>query len=127
MGELAVQANQQVESALNRGGITTARYLSNTVTFVTSTSDISIQVNPDILSTDVDKVRVETPDYAITLKLNDLEPDLTETLTFAAEKVDTGYAAGGSLSKAAVKVSLPSGKMTNAITVSLPSGIGDPK
>lgn len=123
--EFAAQANQSIESALLSGGINTARTLSDTITFMMSATDISIQIDPDVLATNVDKVRVETPSYTITFKLADIEPDLTHLLTFTAQDMGTGYAAGSNSSKVTVKVSLPNGRTTNSITVSLPSDNGD--
>ena len=125
LDESASQANRGVESALVSGGINTVRTLSNTITFMTSASDISIQIDPDALTTNVDKVRVETPSYAIIFRLVDIEPDLTHSLTFTAQDIGTGYAAGSSSGKATVKVSLPNGRTSNSITVSLPSDNGD--
>ena len=121
----AVEASKAVETALTDGGVTTARYLSKTIVFTTDKQDISIQIDPDILTTKVDKIRVETPTYAVTFKLSDLEPDLTQPLTFTAQDMGTGYAAGSNSGKATVKVGLPNGRTTNSITVSLPSDSGD--
>lgn len=125
LGLTAVEASEAVEMVLTNGGVTTARYLSKTIILTTDEQDISIQIDPDILTTEIDRVRVETPTYAVTLKLADLEPDLTQPLTFTAQDVGAGYAAGSSISKAAVKVGLPNGRTTNSITVSLPSDSGD--
>ena len=125
LGLTAVEASEAVEMVLTNGGVTTARYLSKTIILTTDEQDISIQIDPDILTTEIDRVRVETPTYAVTLKLADLEPDLAQPLTFTAQDVGAGYAAGSSISKAAVKVGLPNGRTTNSITVSLPSDSGD--
>ena len=117
----AVEASEAVETALTDGGVTTARFLSKTIIFTTDEQDISIQIDPDVLTTEVDKIRVETPTYAVTFKLSDLEPDLTQSLTLPAQDMGTGYATGSSSGKTTVKVSLPNGRTTNSITVSLPS------
>ena len=145
----AVQAVTAVETTLASGGITTARYLSSTVTLTTnSTSEISIRIDPDVLNTGVDKIRVEGPSYALTFNVSELKDDLTSTLTFTAEPVSTtgttmsrGNSAApgmlsllrtsgpalsepvylaGNTSTNAVKVTLPGGSTTNPVTVSLP-------
>ena len=143
----AKQAVTAVDTALANGGITTARYLSSTVTLTTSsTNEISIRIDPDILTTNVDKIRVEGPGYALTFTVSELKEDFTDILTFKAEPVST---AGAALSRGndvapltvtllvnrtantepvypantganAVKVTLPSGSTTNSVTVSLP-------
>ena len=147
LGAEAVQTVTAVEDALASGGITTARYLSSTVTLTTdSTDEISIRIDPDILTTGVDKLRVEGPSYALTFTVSELKEDLTDILIFKAESVST---AGAALSRGnatapltatrlvnravgtepvylantganAVKVTLPGGSTTNAVTVSLP-------
>ena len=94
----AAQTAAAVDTALVNGGVATARYISNTVTLTTdSTSEISIRIDPDILTTGVDKIRVEGPSYALTFNVSELEEDLTEILTFKAEPVNTSDAmlAGG--------------------------------
>ena len=143
----AAQALAAVETALVNGGIATARYLSSTITLTTSvTNEISIRIDPDILTTSVDKVRVEGPNYALTFNITELEEDLTDLLTFHAEPVNTSGVALASGNTAApltatllvnrttdaelfylantganaVKVTLPGGSTTNPVTVSLP-------
>ena len=150
VADLATEAEQAltaVETALVNGGIATARYLSSTIALTTtSTSEISIRIDPDILATGVDKIRVEGPSYALTFNISELEEDLTSILTFKAEPVST---AGAALSRGndvasltatllvnrtantepvylantgtnAVKVTLPGGSISNPVTVSLP-------
>ena len=143
----ATQALTAVETALVNGGIATARYLSSAVTLTTdSTSEISIRIDPDILTTGVDKIRVEGPSYALTFAVSELEEDLTGILMFKAEPVNTADAALTSGNDAAsltatllvnratstgpvylantganaVKVTLPGGSTSNPVTVSLP-------
>ena len=143
----AAQALTAVEAALDSGGITTARYLSSTVTFTTSSfSEISIRIDPDVLTTGVDKLRVEGPSYTLTFTVSELEEDLTNILTFKAEPVsttDTALFSGNiavpltatllmnrttvtepiylaNTGANAVKVSMPGGSTTNSVTVSLP-------
>ena len=143
----AAQALTAVETALVNGGIATARYPSSTVTLTTtSTSEISIRIDPDILATGVDKVRVEGPSYALTFNISELEEDLTNILTFQAEPVNASgivMASGNAevpfavtllvnrtagmepvylanTGTNAVKVTLPGGSTSNPVTVSLP-------
>ena len=126
LAEIAKQSTKAVESALVEGGVSTARYLAKTVTLTTEeTDEISIRIDPDILSADVDKIVVETQTYAITLKVADLAEDLTEILTITAQDVGSGFAPGDGNDKTTVKVNLPNGKTTNPVTLSLPSGKSD--
>ncbi len=119
---LAKSTSSTVESALVDGGVSTARYLSNTVTLSTNaTGKISIKIDPDILTTEVDKIRVETPTYALTLKTEDLKADLTEILTITTEDTGAGYAAGKANGKVVVSLNLPHGKTSNPVTLSLPT------
>lgn len=123
---IAKQTSVAVESALVSGGVSTARYISNTVTLTTAeTGEISIRIDPDILTTEVDKVVVEAPTYAITLKVADFKEDLTKVLTITAQDVGSGFAPGSSNTKATVKVNLPNGKTPNSVTLSLPKASGD--
>ena len=145
LGNMASQTSAAVEAALESGGVTTARYLSNSVTLVTDETDITVRINPDILTTKADKVRVETPTYALTFKLSDLAPDLTQPLTFTAKGAATGSTASSTVVSSfsgsefttismsilantavpVVEIDMPGGKTTNSITVSLPSDGGD--
>ena len=126
LAEIAKQSTEAVESALVEGGVSTARYLAKTMTLATEdTGEISIRIDPDILTADVDKIVVEAPTYALTFKVEDLREDLTGILTFTAQDVGSGFAPGDGNEKATVKVNLPNGKTTNPVTVSLPSGKGD--
>lgn len=108
----AAQAAAAVDTALVNGGVATARYISNTVTLTTSsTSEISIRIDPDILTIGVDKIRVEGPGYALTFNVSELEEDLSEILTFKAELVsatDT-MLVNGNLAKRYLRASV--GKM----------------
>ncbi len=123
---IAKATSDAVETALVSGGVATARYLSNTVTLTTNaTGEISIKIDPDILTTEVDKIRVETPTYALTLKTEDLKADLTEVLTITTEDTGAGYAAGKSNGKTVVSVNLPKGKTSNPVTLSLPTDKSD--
>ena len=124
--KVAMDTSSAVESALVNGGVSTARYLANTVTLTTNaTGEISIKIDPDILTTEVDKIRVETPTYALTLKVDELEADLTEIITITMEDVGAGYAAGKSNGKTVVSVNLPKGKTSNPVTLSLPTDKSD--
>ena len=118
LGTEAAQTSNAVENPLANGGITTARELSKTVTFTTNvSSQITIRIDPDILGTEVDKVRVEAPDYALTFKLSDLAPDLTGSLTFKAAPANAETLSV----KNAVDIEVPGGSMAAPITVSLPT------
>ena len=104
-----------VEDALANGGIVTARYLSTTVTFTTNeASKITVRIDPDVLGMEVDKVRVEVPDYSLTFKLSDLSPDLTTSLIFKVTPVNVETL---SLENA-LDLEMSSGSLTNPITVS---------
>ena len=123
---VAAQTNSAVDTALINGGVTTARIISNIVTLTTDkTGEISIKIDPDILTTNVDKIRVETPTYALTLNVPELEPDLTGIITITAQDVGSGYAPGNQNKKTTVQVNLPKGKTTNPVTVSLPKDSGE--
>ncbi len=129
----AANTAQAVETALVSGGVSTGRYIANTVTLTTEqTGKITIKVDPDILTTKVDKIRVETPKYALTLKVSDLAEDLTKIVTISAESMDVSdsgsYALGGttgaSSMRTMVTLDLPGGHTTNPVTLSFPSGSG---
>ena len=122
---IAKQTSEAVESALVSGGVSTARYINNAVTLKTEeTGEISIRIDPDILDTEVDKIVVETPTYAITLKVDDLKEDLAQILTITAQDVGSGFGPGDN-KKTTVKVNLPNGKTSNPVTLSLPKDSGD--
>lgn len=131
----ASRASGAVETALTGGGITTARDLSKTVTFTTDDTKVSILVNPDILRSQADKIRIETPSYALTLKLSDLADDLKAPLTITAEEVSgassaakgvgAGFAPANLDTKTTVKITLPNAQLTNPVTISLPRDSGD--
>lgn len=128
----ASQASGAVESALVSSGVTTARYLANTVTLSAGETDkVSVKINPDILTANVDRIRIETATYALTLKVSDLAEDLKEPITITAEVLKdpaavSGVGAGAGLmpgslnTKTTVKIDLPKVHLTNPITVSLP-------
>ncbi len=154
---VAVEASTEVENTLVNGGIMPERTFSKTVTLTSDSMDeLSIRIEPDILTSGVDKVRVETPSCALTFKISDLEADLTKPLTVTLQElgsdtenapadttmamvagvrnfaegyktVDMGISDISPLANPVkkVKVNFPGGKMTNAVTVSLPSGGGD--
>lgn len=106
---VAAQTSAAVESELVKGGVSTARLVSNTVSLLTDqTGEITIKIDPDILETTADKIRVETPSYAITLKVADLKEDLADGIvTITAEEVGSGFAPGNKTGKTTVKVNLP--------------------
>ena len=126
----AASTAQAVETALVNGGVSTGRYIANTVTLTTEqTGKITIKVDPDILTTKVDKIRVETPKYALTLKVSDLKADLSSIVTISAESMDVSesgsYALGGTAGstsmRTVVALDLPGGHTTNSVTLSFPS------
>ncbi len=113
--QTAASATAAVESALVEGGVSVARYLSATATLVTSeTGPISIRIDPDILSTTCDRVRIQTPSYALTFKVADLEPDLNGILTFSAEEV----------SPDTVRVTMPGGTLSSPATLAIIGNFG---
>jgi len=126
--DIAVRTDTETEAALQNGGIVTVRIPSKTVVLMTDETAITVRIDPDVLQTQIDKVRVETPTYALTFKLEDLKADLAEPLTFTAEDTGAGYAPSRTTRKAGtktvVKVRLPQGKMSNPVTVSLPKETG---
>lgn len=131
--KIAESTNAAVEAALNSNGVTTARELFNTVVLMTSSSDITVHIDPDMLSSGVDNVRIETPAYALTIRLDALDEELTETLTFQAADIGVGYApsktsraakkSGGK--KAAIRVTMPKETMRNPVTISVPKESGE--
>ena len=134
--DIAQTTTEAVESTLVSGGVTTARYMAKTATFSTSaTGKITFRVDPDVLTTEVDKIRVETPDYAVTLDLDELEPDLTGVLTFTAEAKEDTSAVNQATADAGVyaavykntgvELAMPNGKTTNPVNLSLPTDSGD--
>ena len=142
LAEKAGSAVDAVDAALVSGGITTARYLSNTIILTsTETGEIAIKIDPDILETEVDKVRVETPNYALTLKISDLEEDLTGVITIKSSTVTASASGGGaamapvfmkasaprtsSSKTTAVKLDVPNGKLKGPVTISFPDHDGD--
>ena len=133
------QTSRAVENTLANGGISTARDISNTVTFTANSSNITVKVEPSILTASVDKVRVETPTYALTLDIPGMKSDLAQTLTLTAQDTGaTGYSAllaaegvsnlgPASVFAAAtpnVSLTMPGGKVSSPITISLPAGSG---
>lgn len=121
--QIAESTNAAVESALNSNGVTTARELFNTVVLMTSSNEITVYIDPDMLSSGVDNVRIETPAYALTIRLDALDEELTEVLTFKAAGLGAGYApskTGRASQKKAVRVTLPKETMRNPVTVSVP-------
>ena len=123
----AQETNVSLGQILEDGGIETVRDMANTITFLSdSTKQITIRIEPNILETKVDKVRVETPTYAITLKLADLEQDLKRTLVMTAEDVGTEYEVGTSNRIPSVRIEMPDGHLSNPVTLSLPTGSAEP-
>ncbi len=133
--KVASQTSAAVDTALVNGGVTTARIVSNTVRLTTDeTGEITVKIDSDVLETTVDKVIVQTPTYALTFNLSDLAEDLQSgVVTFKSETVST--VSGASLTRVAfrssapasptVKVTMPGGKTSNPVTVSMPTNVGD--
>ena len=113
-------------------GFQTLRRSSKTVAFKTNETDIIIRINPDILNinldilsmTRIDKIRVETPAYALTFWAKDLADDLKEPdsaeLTILARV--TGETEDGC---AIVELEVPGSRLTNPVTISIPGIDGD--
>lgn len=142
------QAVGMVGEELENNGVDVDRKLPKTIIlYVGDRTSFVAKIDPDVLDTDVDKVRVETDRFAITFKLDDLEADLAdlaadETLRFKAEEVQYTAKpssqndaqpclfpmeitrAGGS-GKLAVKLTMPESGITNPITLSLESGYSE--
>ena len=131
----AASAVDAVENALISGGITTDRYIDNTIILMTAeTGMLTIRIDPDILTTEVDKVRIETPNYALTFKISDLAESLTRILTFTATS-ETAGAAGASVARGALSSRIYYAPVTSggyapiasvnrkAVTVTMPDGI----
>lgn len=109
------------EKALADGGVITAREMRSTVVLMTDSTAVHIQVDPDVLGTQVDAVRIETPDYALTLEFDDMEEILTEVLTIDAESVGEGYAPSKLKNKSAPAVKVaPSKNMNGSVKISQP-------
>ncbi len=126
---VAVEAQGRLAEKLESVGIPPAREISKTVTLTTDETSLDIRIDPDVLGTQVDKIRVETPTYALTFKLADLQDDLTGVLQFQAEDTGSGYAPSRTTKKAGtktvIKIDLPKPKMSNPVTVSLPKQTGE--
>lgn len=126
--QIAERTNAAVESALNSNGVVTARELFNTVVLMTSSNEIIVHIDPDMLNSGVDNVRIETPAYALTIKLEALDEELTEGLTFKAADMGSGYAPSKVIRNAktsSVRVTLPKETMRNPVTVSVPKKSND--
>ena len=123
----AQETNVSLGQVLEDGGIEVARDIANTVTFLSDeTGQITIRIEPNILETKVDKVRVETPTYALTFKLADLKEDLKQTVVITAEDIGTEYEVGTTNRIPSVNITMPDGYLSNPITISLPTGSAEP-
>lgn len=126
---VAVEAQGRLAEKLESVGIPPAREISKTVTLTTDETSLDIRIDPDVLGTQVDKIRVETPTYALTFKLEDLQDDLTGVLQFRAEDTGAGFAPSRTTkkpgTKTVVKIDLPKPKMSNPVTVSMPKQTGE--
>ena len=123
----AQETNVSLGQVLEDGGIEVARDIANTVTFLSAeTAQITIRIEPNILDTKLDKVRVETPTYALTFKLADLKEDLKRTVILTAEDIGTEYEAGTTNHIPSVKITMPNDSLSNPITISLPTGSAEP-
>lgn len=89
---LARDACAAVDQALASGSVFSARVIRSTAVFQTDETNINVHLDPDLLGTSIQMIRIETPDYALVFHVSDLETDLTETITVSAESVGTGYA-----------------------------------
>lgn len=89
---LAREACIAVDQALASGSVFSARVIRSTAVFQTDETGINVHLEPDLLGTSIQIIRIETPDYALAFDVSDLETDLTETITVSAESVGTGYA-----------------------------------
>lgn len=138
-------AGKSVEDVLGKSNVRVSRRLYKTAVFLCDATDISVKISPDVLRSEVDKVRIETPSYALTFKLSDLEPDLMEPLTFVAQEAGDnsmskegrftrmanyadsmgGHTLSTNSGKISVKVTFLKGKTTNSIGVSLPNYGGE--
>jgi len=120
---IAVQTQKAADAALASGNVITVREIIRTAVLTTDASAVTVRLAPDLLNTQFDAVRVETPTFALTFTLEELREDLTQELTFQAEDIGTGYApsktkrAAGN--KTTVKIDVPRKKMTNPIGVSM--------
>ena len=147
--ETVKQAAGMVGEELENNGVDVDRKLPKTIIlYVGDRTSFVAKIDPDVLTTDVDKVRVETDRFAITFKLEDLAADLNDLaadqdvyLQFKAEEVGdsettakpqmlliaTPKAAGNKADsgKLAVRLTMPEGGITNPITLSLSSEAGE--
>ena len=123
----ALRTNEALGVTLEEGGLSVARELANTVTFVVEREGkITIRITPDILRTKVDKVRVETPTYAITIKISDIQDDLKRDVEIVAEDVGTEYEPGTTNHVPAVKLELPNDQLSGPVTLAMTTGSADP-
>ena len=119
--EKSVSTLDAVEAALESSYITTHRYMSRTVIFTTGeTGELTVKIDPDVLTTEVDKVRIETPDYALTFKMSDLEESLTGVLTFTARSDAAGAADANAARAYTANAAVASRR---SVTLMMPDGI----
>ena len=126
--QISTAAVLAVENALAEGGVTTARELFKIVTLTTEeTGKLTIRIAPDILESDLDRVCVETPTYALTFLLSDLAEYLADgVFTFTSEDIGSGFRPGGVNGKTTVNIEIPdTGTGSPTIIVSLPKDKGN--
>ena len=114
----AIQTREAVKGVLTSKGVDTLREVSNAVTFKMMEIDITIHVDPDILSDDVkdvDFICVDTVLYKLTLQPSSLAHDLTEPLTIVLKNVEHDTA------DPMIAVSMSNMKLAGYVTLSLPA------
>ncbi len=77
---LASQAAKGAEEALVSSGITPQRELNSAIKYRTSSSnDVKITIDPSAVNTTADSIRVETPDYAVSLSKEALRENVGDS------------------------------------------------
>ena len=128
--DTAERTREGVERVLSEGGIDRVREIPNTVTFRTEERRaIRITIQPDILETGVDRVRVETPTYGVVLRVADLAADLTRPIVIETEDVGENFETGTSNRLTAVSMTMPREEegfqLSAPVTLSFSTGSSD--
>ena len=125
LATVSKQANITLENTLMGEGVFSYRYLANAVTlFTEQINKITIHIDPDILETTIDKVRVENPVYALTITISDLAEYLTETLSFSVSAEGFAFSAG-QFTDLSLKVIIDEEQLGNSFMISMPPIEGD--
>ena len=122
---ISKQANITLENALMGEGIFSYRYLADAITLLTEQiSKITIHIDPDILETTIDKVRIENSVYALTITISDLAEHLNEPLSFSVSVEDFTFS-DGRFTDLSLMVVMDEERLGNSFMISMPPIEGD--